>query len=42
LLTEREDGMAMGQRGRVVFEAQAGATSRTVKALAELLEVGRG
>jgi hypothetical protein len=28
----------MGQRGREVFDAQAGATARTVHALAELLE----
>jgi 3-deoxy-D-manno-octulosonic-acid transferase len=35
----REDGAAraMGERGRGVFEGQAGATARTVEALVELL-----
>ena len=41
LLLDREDARAMGARGRVVFEAQAGATARTVKALLALMG-GRG
>jgi 3-deoxy-D-manno-octulosonic-acid transferase len=38
LLTNREMAAAMGERGREVFEAQAGATDRTVEALVKLLE----
>jgi 3-deoxy-D-manno-octulosonic-acid transferase len=37
LLTDREMASAMGRRGRAVFEAQAGATTRTIEALKELL-----
>lgn len=38
LLTNREMAAAIGERGREVFEAQAGATDRTVEALMKLLE----
>jgi 3-deoxy-D-manno-octulosonic-acid transferase len=38
LLTNPEMAAAIGKRGRAVFEAQAGATARTVEALLELLE----
>jgi 3-deoxy-D-manno-octulosonic-acid transferase len=38
LLTNREMAAAIGERGREVFEAQAGATDRTVEALVKLLE----
>jgi 3-deoxy-D-manno-octulosonic-acid transferase len=38
LLRDREDAKAIGERGRAVFEAQAGATARTVQALVALLE----
>jgi len=37
LLTDRERASAIGKHGRAVFEAQAGATARTVEALMELL-----
>jgi 3-deoxy-D-manno-octulosonic-acid transferase len=37
LLREREAATEMGERGRKVFEAQAGATARTVLALREIL-----
>lgn len=37
LLTNRDEATAMGERGRVVFEAQAGATARTVEGLMELI-----
>ncbi len=37
LLGDRELARAMGERGRAVFEAQAGATARTVRMLANLL-----
>lgn len=40
LLTKPEEALAMGQRGRRVFEEQAGATGRSVKALRELLNAG--
>ncbi|HSZ17541.1 MAG TPA: hypothetical protein VK764_10600, partial [Terracidiphilus sp.] len=40
LLTNSEQASAMGQRARQVFDAQAGATGRTVRALRDLL--GRG
>jgi 3-deoxy-D-manno-octulosonic-acid transferase len=38
LLKNREMAGALGQRGREVFEAQAGATARTVQALLSLLQ----
>lgn len=38
LLTETAAAQAMGERGREVFDAQAGATKRTVEALLELME----
>jgi 3-deoxy-D-manno-octulosonic-acid transferase len=42
LLKDRKMATAMGERGRTVFEAQAGATERTVQALTELSrEAGR-
>jgi 3-deoxy-D-manno-octulosonic-acid transferase len=37
LLKSSENAAAIGERGRKVFEAQAGATSRTVQALTALL-----
>ncbi len=37
LAEELKDGAAMGARGRVFFESQAGATGRTVAALLELI-----
>lgn len=37
MLVDREAARAMGERGRAVFEAQAGATGRTVTALMEML-----
>jgi 3-deoxy-D-manno-octulosonic-acid transferase len=40
LMTKREDAKAMGERGRQVFEAQNGATARTVAALMALIEGG--
>lgn len=42
LLTDSAGAQAMGARGRAVFEAQSGATGRTVAALMELLEVRGG
>jgi 3-deoxy-D-manno-octulosonic-acid transferase len=41
LLKDRERAAAIGKRGRAVFEAQAGATARTVAALRELLAARR-
>jgi 3-deoxy-D-manno-octulosonic-acid transferase len=41
LLRDRDLAGAMGERGRKVFEAQAGATGRTVEVLLELVKVGR-
>jgi 3-deoxy-D-manno-octulosonic-acid transferase len=41
LLKDRAIPTAMGERGREVFEAQAGATQRTVDALLTLLEATR-
>jgi 3-deoxy-D-manno-octulosonic-acid transferase len=41
MLRDRGAAVAMGERGRAVFEAQAGATARTVDALMELVERGR-
>jgi 3-deoxy-D-manno-octulosonic-acid transferase len=38
LLKNREKAAAMGERGRAVFVAQAGATARTVQALMALLQ----
>ncbi len=38
LLGGGEEARAMGERGRAVFAAQAGATERTVAALLELIE----
>ncbi|HEY6413415.1 MAG TPA: 3-deoxy-D-manno-octulosonic acid transferase [Edaphobacter sp.] len=37
MLRNRNDAQALGERGRTFFEAQAGATARTVQALLELL-----
>jgi 3-deoxy-D-manno-octulosonic-acid transferase len=37
LLTDREKAPAMGERGRLVFEEQQGATARTVEALVGLV-----
>jgi 3-deoxy-D-manno-octulosonic-acid transferase len=37
LLSDRDAALAMGERGRRVFEEQAGATERTVLALREIL-----
>ncbi len=37
LMTHPEKAMAMGERGRMMFEAQSGATARTVTALLTLL-----
>jgi 3-deoxy-D-manno-octulosonic-acid transferase len=42
LMTDRAGAEAMGARGRAVFEAQSGATGRTVTALMELLGVRGG
>lgn len=42
LLQGRDDARALGQRGRAVFEAQAGATARTAEALVSLLEERAG
>jgi 3-deoxy-D-manno-octulosonic-acid transferase len=38
LLKNRQRAAAIGERGRAVFDAQAGATARTVQALAALLQ----
>lgn len=38
LLTDREAALAMGERGRQVFEAQSGATARAVEALVGLVK----
>jgi len=37
-MLEGEEARAMGARGREIFEAQSGATARTVQSLMELLE----
>jgi 3-deoxy-D-manno-octulosonic-acid transferase len=42
LMTDRAGAEAMGARGRAVFEAQSGATKRTVTALMELVGVRGG
>jgi 3-deoxy-D-manno-octulosonic-acid transferase len=41
LLLDREAAKAMGEQGRAMFEAQAGATQRTAGVLLELVEGGR-
>jgi 3-deoxy-D-manno-octulosonic-acid transferase len=41
LLCDREDAMALGERGLAAFATQSGATKRTVEALMELLQVTR-
>jgi 3-deoxy-D-manno-octulosonic-acid transferase len=41
-LEDHESARAMGERGRAVFQAQQGATARTVQALIALLTTGRG
>jgi 3-deoxy-D-manno-octulosonic-acid transferase len=41
LLTNRAKAAAIGERGREVFDAQAGATARTVQAMLALLEERR-
>ena len=43
MLRNEKEARALGERGRAVFEAEAGATARTVRALMELMEerVGR-
>ncbi len=38
LLTDREAAKAMGERGRAVFEAQSGATGRSVEALLAMVK----
>jgi 3-deoxy-D-manno-octulosonic-acid transferase len=38
MLRHKDEARAVGQRGREVFDAQAGATGRTVQALTALLE----
>jgi 3-deoxy-D-manno-octulosonic-acid transferase len=40
LLSDRNAAAAMGERARQVFEEQAGATGRCVKAVRELLSAG--
>jgi 3-deoxy-D-manno-octulosonic-acid transferase len=39
LLRRTDDAVAMGERGRAVFEEQAGATKRSVSAIREILKV---
>jgi 3-deoxy-D-manno-octulosonic-acid transferase len=38
MLRDTEEARTLGERGRAVFEAQAGATARTVQALLSLLQ----
>jgi 3-deoxy-D-manno-octulosonic-acid transferase len=38
LLKNREQAAEIGERGRAVFDAQAGATARTIQALMGLLQ----
>ncbi len=38
MLRSRNEARTMGERGRTLFEAQAGATARTVQALLELMQ----
>ena len=38
MLRNENEARALGERGRAVFEAEAGATARTVRALMELME----
>jgi 3-deoxy-D-manno-octulosonic-acid transferase len=40
MLREGDDARALGERGRGVFEAQAGATARSVQALVQLIREG--
>lgn len=40
MLREEDDARALGERGRGVFEAQAGATARSVQALLQLIREG--
>jgi 3-deoxy-D-manno-octulosonic-acid transferase len=42
LLQRTSDAQVIGQRGRAVFEAEAGATVRTAQALVSLLEQRAG
>jgi len=42
LLRGKDDARALGERGRAVFEAQAGATARTAQVLISLLEERAG
>jgi 3-deoxy-D-manno-octulosonic-acid transferase len=42
LLNDRDAAKAMGERGRAVFEAQSGATGRTVEALVGLVKTAGG
>jgi len=42
MLREVDDARAVGERGRGVFEAQAGATARSVQALLQLIGEGGG
>ncbi len=39
LFTDRKDAEAMGVRARQVFEQQAGATTRSIDALREVLQL---
>jgi 3-deoxy-D-manno-octulosonic-acid transferase len=41
LLTKNDESRGVGERGRGVFDAQAGATRRTAEALLGLVEEGR-
>jgi len=38
MLRYQDDARALGERGRAFFEAQAGATARTVQALMKLMQ----
>jgi 3-deoxy-D-manno-octulosonic-acid transferase len=42
MLRSRNEARTMGERGRTLFEAQAGATARTVQALLELMKRAGG
>jgi 3-deoxy-D-manno-octulosonic-acid transferase len=42
LLTDREQARGIGERGRLVFEAQSGATGRAVEALVGLVKTVGG
>jgi hypothetical protein len=39
LLSNHEDGRKMGERARQVFQQQAGATSRSIDTLREILDI---